>query len=279
MAIIAGNPDRHRILTCATPIYKYTIDDYKYVKRNIMHVAILVTNTDNSAFAARHPTDADRFTNLLSQVRPNWRFTAFDVVRSQLPVSPAAFDGYMITGSPASVNDPDPWLGDLEAFVRACVAAGAPLFGACYGHQVIATALGGKVERSPGGWRLGLYEGPGSLAFRDSGEAIRLYACHVEQVTELPPGAVVLGGTPDCPIGAYQIGDTVYCNQYHPEMPHDFIAALVEEIADDVGPKITATARASLASGAADTVRFANRLATFFEQAQDKAASKSIAVT
>jgi GMP synthase-like glutamine amidotransferase len=244
-----------------------------------MHIAILVTNTDNSAFAARHPTDADRFSRLLSHVRPDWRFTAFDVVRHQLPNSPSDFDGYMITGSPASVNDPDPWLGGLEDFVRASVAAGMPLFGACYGHQVIATALGGKVERSPDGWRLGLYEGPGSLAFQDNGEAIRLYACHIEQVTKLPPGAVVIGGTPDCPIGAYQIGNTVYCNQYHPEMPHDFIAALVEEIADDVGPEITARARASLTLGTANTTRFANGLAAFFEQAQDRAANKSIAVT
>jgi GMP synthase-like glutamine amidotransferase len=279
MAVITWNPNSHRILACIAVNYKYTNGDHKYVKRNIMHIAILVTNTDTSAFAARHDRDPVRFTQLLAQVRPNWQFSVFEVVQGQFPETPSDFDGYMITGSPASVNDPDPWLDRLQGFIRACFAEGAPQFGACYGHQVIATALGGKVALAPGGWRLGLYEGPGTLAFQDAGETIRLYACHVEQVTELPEGAVVLGGTPDCPIGGYRIGDTVFCNQYHPEMPDAFFAALVEEIADKVGPEVSAGARASLAKAPADMRRFALGLAAFFEQAQAKAANKSIAVT
>ena len=124
-----------------------------------MHLAILVTNTDTSAFSARHPTDETRFSVMMRLVRPDWRFTAVDCVRDVLPGGPGAFDGYIVTGSPACANDPDDWIVDLKAFIRDCVAEGVPLFGTCFGHQVIAAALGGQVQTV--GWRLGLYSGPG----------------------------------------------------------------------------------------------------------------------
>ena len=244
-----------------------------------MHIAILVTNTDTSAFASRHPGDADRFSGLLQLVRPDWAFTAIDTVNGALPPEPAVFDGYIVTGSPASANDPDDWIAGLKRFIRQRVAAQVPLFGACFGHQVIASALGGQVEQSAHGWRLGLYEAPGSLALGDDGAPIRLYAAHKDQVTELPPGAVPLGGTADCPLAGYTVGNTVYSSQYHPEMPYEFVTALVEEIVDHVGPKAASYAQSSLAQGRADMERFAQSVAVLFESAQASAASKSIAVT
>ena len=244
-----------------------------------MHIAILVTNTDTSAFASRHPGDADRFSAMLQLVRPDWTFAAFDTVNGALPPEPALFDGYIVTGSPASANDPDDWIAGLKGFIRQSVAAQVPLFGACFGHQVIASALGGQVEQSVDGWRLGLYEAPGSLALGADNAPIRLYAAHKDQVTVLPPGAVLLGGTTDCPLAGYTIGNTVYSSQYHPEMPHEFVAALINEIADHVGPKAASSAQLSLSQGRADMERFAQSVAVFFENAQANAASKSIAVT
>jgi GMP synthase-like glutamine amidotransferase len=231
-----------------------------------MHIAILVTNTDISDFAARHPPEEARFTAMMRLVRPDWQFSAFDVVRGPPPTLPNAFDGYIITGSPASANDPDAWIARLKGFIRQAHLARVPQFGACFGHQVIAAALGGQVEPAPGGWRLGLYRGPASLGFQDSGEPIRLYAAHKDQVTALPPGATLLGGTDDCPIGAYQVGPAVFATQYHPEMPQDFIADLVEETAEEVGSDVAELARASLAQGTAEMERFARGVAAFFEQ-------------
>lgn len=231
-----------------------------------MHIAILVTNTDISGFAARHPPEEARFTAMMRLVRPGWLFTAIDVVRTAPPALPTTFDGYIITGSPASANDPDGWIARLKGFIRQAHLAQVPQFGACFGHQVIAAALGGQVETAQGGWRLGLYEGPASLGFQDDGGPIRLYASHKDQVTALPPGATLLGGTDDCPVGAYQVGPAVFATQYHPEMPHEFIAALVEETADEVGPDVAEMARASLAGGTAEMERFARGVAVFFEQ-------------
>jgi GMP synthase-like glutamine amidotransferase len=230
-----------------------------------MHLGLLVTNTDDSAFAARHPRDAEKFAVMIAKARPGWRITAFDLPKGQFPLD-AAFDGWIIGGSPASVNDDAPWIARLMGLIRQIVAQGAPLFGACFGHQAIAVALGGRVGRNPDGWMLGLagmtcLENPwvpaGSLA---------LYAAHLEQVTTLPPTARVLAASPHCPVAGFAIGDTVLTTQYHPEMTHGFITALIEEIAPKLPDGVADAARASL-ERQADTIRFAESIARFLEGA------------
>jgi hypothetical protein len=106
------------------------------------------------------------------------------------------------------------------------------------------------------------------LAWGDDGGPIRLYASHKDQVTVLPPGARLLGGTTDCPVGAYDIPGRVFATQYHPEMPRDFVEDLIESFADDVGEAPTARARASMAAGEADMRRFAESVVRFFESAK-----------
>jgi GMP synthase-like glutamine amidotransferase len=239
-----------------------------------MHITILVTNTDESAFAQAHPRDGEKFMQLLGPVRPDWQFSIFSVKDGAFPAGLADTDGVIVTGSPASVHDPDPWVGQLLETVRHIVQAGIPLFGACFGHQAVALALGGTVARNPTGWVLGLVntqmQGLGHL---------RLYAAHLEQVTAPPAGAQIVGATADCPIAAMTIGPRVLTTQYHPEMTHDFIAALTEHLKDTLPARVISTARASL-HHRADTDAIAAHIVTFFEAAvQDRAASKSIAVT
>lgn len=200
-----------------------------------MHIAILVTNNDRSAFAARHPWDGEKFTALLHGVRPDWRLSVFDATAGDLPADPAAFDGLLIGGSPASVHDPDPWVGALLTLIRRADAAGVPIFGACFGHQAVALALGGAVGPNPGPFVLGVVD----TAL--DGRPLRMAAAHGEQVTRLPPGAAVRGTGPGCATAFYGIGDRILCTQYHPEMTPGFIAALVDHLAGD------ADARASLA--------------------------------
>jgi GMP synthase-like glutamine amidotransferase len=237
-----------------------------------MHIAILMTNTDESDFAARWPKDGDKFTNLLRPLRPGWQFTVFAVKDGVFPDESTSFDGFIITGSPASVHDTDPWVPRLMDLIRALHTRRAPMFGACFGHQAIARALGGTVTQNPDGWVFGL------TRTRMDGTPLSLYAAHLEQVTTLPPGAEALGGNDECPIGAFRIGPTVLTTQYHPEITPDFAAALVAEYAPKLPPIVAERAFASLA-GRADTAVIAARIARFFEEAQDSAASRSIAVT
>ena len=236
-----------------------------------MHIAILVTNTDESEFAQGHPKDGAKFASLLGMVRPGWRFSAYQVKDGIFPESLDGIDGLVITGSPASVLDPDPWIARLLTLIRQ-VAGRVPLIGACFGHQAIAMALGGTVGRNPGGWELGLV----TTTMQPLG-ALRLYAAHMEQVTLPPGGAQVIGQTPGCPVAAMLL-PLVLTTQYHPEMTPAFVAALIDALDGKLPPDVLSRARASLAE-VPDTARIAEHIAAFFEAPQDSAAKRSIAVT
>lgn len=226
-----------------------------------MHIALLMTNTDESEFAQARPKDGEKFTTMIRSVRPDWQVTVFPVKDGVFPPEGARFDGWLIGGSPASVHDADPWVGQLFALIRRLVDEAQPIFGACFGHQAIAMALGGHVAKNPGGWVFGLVE------TTVEGVPMKLYGSHMEQVVDLPPGAVVLGGTADCPVGSFAIPGRVMTTQYHPEMSHDFITDLVEEYADDLPAEVVTRARESLTK-AADSAAIAERIARFFEGAR-----------
>lgn len=145
-----------------------------------------------------------------------------------------------------------------------------PIFGACFGHQAIALALGGAIGDNPGGWVHGLTRNEivtrpdWALVLPDT---VRLYGSHTEQVTQLPAGARVMTRAEGCRVTGFFLGRHIYTTQHHPEMTPDFIAALTDEMADDLGPEVTARARASL-SDTAHMPDFAESIALFFEQAQ-----------
>ncbi len=226
-----------------------------------MHIAILVTNTDESRFAQGHPRDGAKFAALLGPLRPDWRFSTFSVKDDVFPDTLSGIDGIIITGSPASVHDPDPWVARLLSLIPQIMAKGIPLFGACFGHQAIALALGGTVQSNSDGWVLG------TVATKMQGiGAVNLYAAHLEQVTSLPPNAQVVGSTPGCPIAAMQFGPSVLTTQYHPEMTHDFIIALVDELEGKLPPTVITQARVSLVQSA-DTARISAHIAAFFDAA------------
>lgn len=234
-----------------------------------MHLAILMANTDTSPFADAHPKDGAKFTALIQSVRPDWTTQVFAVKDGAFPTDLSGFDGAMITGSPASVHDPDPWIADLLTLIRQMTTAHLPLFGACFGHQAIALALGGQVGPNPGGWVFGRTEThitTPAAWMTPLPETTALYAAHVEQVTAMPAQARTLTTSRECPIGGFAIGSHVYTTQYHPEMTPDFIAALIEHLADDKPAEVITRARASLAKPA-DTRPFAESIARFFEQA------------
>lgn len=234
-----------------------------------MHIAVLVTNTDQSAFAARHPRDAEKFTVLLKGIRPDWQVTTYEVTENDFPASLQGFDGLLIGGSPASVNDENHWIERLSDLIRRAHAAGIPMMGVCFGHQAIAQALGGKVGPNPRAFVLGTTETTFTAHapwMPDDAHKITLASAHGEQVTELPPGAEALGESLSCPIAAYRIGNSVFATQHHPEMTPHFLAALVEEFTPEFPPEVGSRARASLAV-TPEGPRFAEWIARFFEQA------------
>jgi GMP synthase-like glutamine amidotransferase len=231
-------------------------------------IAVLLTNDDTSAFAARFPNDGQKVVHLLQPLRRDWTFEVLPVKDGVLPASPEAFDGYVITGSPASVNDDSlPWVGPLLDFIRAVDAARQPLIGLCFGHQAVAKALGGEVARHSAGWGLGTAPTHWTTTpawMQPSQATTTLMAAHNEQVTRMPEGAVCLGGSDFCPIGSMQIGQHIWTTQFHPEMPLVFMKALLGYLDDKLDADTITRAHTSLAN-AADAPLFGQWMVQFFE--------------
>jgi len=233
-----------------------------------MHLAILVTNTDQSSFAEQHPRDAEKFTDLIHLARPEWQISAFEVHLGEFPARIEEFDGVMLTGSPASTRSGLPWIAQLLDLIRQMEQQKQPQFGACFGHQACALALGGEISANPQGWVHGLVK---NQLIRRPAWASRLpqnfglYGSHCEYVSKLPPEAEETAQSNGQNAG-FRIGTHLWTSQHHPEMSHGFISALTEEMRDALGPQCHAAALESLSRGA-NQAEFAESLACFFEQA------------
>ena len=232
-----------------------------------MHIGILVTNTDDSDFAKTRPADGEKFWALLQPLRPDWKFTAVQVKNGEFPETIHDFDGYVITGSPASANGSEAWIEKLMQFIRDLNAASIPTIGICFGHQIIARALGGRLAKNPGGWGFGI--SPTTFTAHEkwmtpAQGTMNLYAAHSEQVVELPKSAVALGGSSFCPIGSYKIGDHIFTTEYHPEMTPEFVNDLSYAFENYVGSEIATRAREQF-KHPADGKIFAQWMVQFLE--------------
>ncbi|HEX2576549.1 MAG TPA: hypothetical protein VHK88_09390 [Aquihabitans sp.] len=173
----------------------------------------------------------------------------YDVQTGPLPDDPGAVDGWLVSGSASSAYERLPWIPPLEAFLRGLVARDAPVVAICFGHQLVAQAHGGRVERSPAGWGAGAHDyelvGTGPWGSTPDRRSVRLIASHQDQVVDLPDGDVVIARTDHCPIAGYTLGTSVLAIQAHPEFTAGLSARLTQARRDRIGD---ATADAALAS-------------------------------
>lgn len=209
-----------------------------------------MTNTDESALAAAHPRDGDMWRAVLAPLCPQGDVPLCSVKDDQFPGHVGDHDRFIITGGPASVNDLAPWLDRLFGLIREAVATDVPLFGACFGHQAVALAFGRRVEENPGGWvfatTMTTVDAP--TPWTGAG-TVRQYAAHVEQVTRLRDGATEVMGNEECPVGGFVIAEHVFTTQYHPEMTHGFMAALIEENAGKMPAEVARRERLARRTG------------------------------
>ena len=196
-----------------------------------MKVAILETGRPPGGLADEFGDYSAMFAGLLG---PGFEAESFDVQRGQLP-DRRGHGAYLITGSPAGVYDPLPWIEPLKQFIRS--ASSAKMVGVCFGHQIMAEALGGRVEKSDKGWGAGLHrytvvrpepwiETPGTIA---------IPASHQDQVVVQPPSSEVVAASEFTPLAALAWTDRPAISfQFHPEFSPAFAKALIEKRYDVV---------------------------------------------
>lgn len=180
-----------------------------------------------------------------------------------------AFDGAIITGSPAGVYEGHDWIAPTEEFLRRAVAAGKPVVGICFGHQLLAQAYGGKVEKSDKGWGVGIhnYNMNASAAWMAPMQSrISCVAHHQDQVTRIPEGARVIGGSAFCPNGVieYAQGPAISF-QPHPEFSTEYAAALMR-LREDRVPEETISAGMESLSQKPDRDLVGEWIAKFLKQ-------------
>jgi GMP synthase-like glutamine amidotransferase len=164
----------------------------------------------------------------------DFEVASFDVQSGKLP-DPSAHGAYLITGSPAGVYDPLPWIEPLQQFIRS--AQDSKMVGICFGHQVMAEALGGHVEKSDKGWGAGLhrYTLVRSEPWIDTQGAIAVPASHQDQVMVQPPNTKILATSNFTPLAALAWTDRQAISfQFHPEFSPGFAKALIEKRFDVV---------------------------------------------
>ncbi|MCL7940402.1 gamma-glutamyl-gamma-aminobutyrate hydrolase family protein [Halomonas sp. ATCH28] len=222
-----------------------------------MVIGLLQCDDVAPALRGRHGNYPEMFEALFHRVDPSLTFRVWRCLDGEIPDDVEAVDAWLTTGSKFGVNDDLPWIAELEAFVRALWAAGKPLVGICFGHQLMARALGGEVEKSGRGWGVG-------LSFNRVSEradwmvpwqpGLDLLVSHQDQVERLPEGARVLGGSDFCPAYLMQVGEHFLGVQGHPEFTRAYSRELMALRADLVGHHRVREGQASLSAPVDNTL-------------------------
>ena len=170
------------------------------------------------------------FVRLFEQVPEQVECTVYNVVEGHYPPEGARFDAYLVTGSKADSFGEEPWIQRLKTYVQQRYEHGDKLLGICFGHQLLALALGGVAERAKGGWGIGVQRFEVAQGFswqQPPLENVTLIVSHQDQVTALPPAAQCLASSNYCPNAAFVMGDQVLCFQGHPEFVAEYANRLL----------------------------------------------------
>ena len=175
-------------------------------------------------------THGDYETMFTEFLGPEFSYKIFDVENNQLPSAATEASGWLITGSRHGAYESHPWIPPLEQLLRDAYSGSIPIVGVCFGHQILAQALGGQVEKFSGGWSVG------PVAYKMEGEdkPSIVNAMHQDQVIEPPADAVTIGSTDFCKYAVLSYGNKALTIQPHPEFNSNYTRDLVEFRRDQI---------------------------------------------
>lgn len=161
------------------------------------------------------------------------RVRIVDVAAGEELPAPRLTAGAIITGSGAMVTERLDWSERTAAWVRDAMDIELPLFGVCYGHQLMAHALGGRVDYLPGGREIGtqtitrLAETTPDALLDSAPARFAAHTTHEQAVLEPPPGAVRLARSERDPHQVLRYGEHAISTQFHPEFSAEVMRAYV----------------------------------------------------
>lgn len=228
-----------------------------------MRIGILQTGHAPEPLLPENGTYPDMFKTLLDG--HGFAFESWDVEGMEFPEGVHDADGWLITGSRHGAYEDHAFIPPLEAFIRDAYAAHVPMVGICFGHQILAQALGGRVEKFSGGWSVG------KQTYRINGTQMRVNAWHQDQVVELPPDAQVLGGNDFCQYAALAYDDRALSFQPHPEFSTTMIHGLARTRGVGLIPQVQLDTVLADASPAEDAANVGQMIAEFFLKPREAA--------
>ncbi|MEM7069874.1 MAG: type 1 glutamine amidotransferase [Pseudomonadota bacterium] len=225
-----------------------------------MKIGILQTGYVLEELEDEHGTYPEMFAQLLAG--HGFEFESFAVLDGKFPNSIHDADGWLITGSKYGAYEDHSWIPPLEDLIRDIYQADIPLAGICFGHQIMAQALGGKVEVFGGQWGLGNTE-----YIHSDGSKSRLHAFHQDQVTVKPADATVTASNDFCEFAALSYKNKAISIQPHPEFSAKFLKDLIDRRIGTVLPVDQAEAALESLSKGDDSARIGLQIAQFFKEA------------
>jgi GMP synthase-like glutamine amidotransferase len=196
-----------------------------------MKIGILQCDDVAPVLQERHGNYPDMFIRLFHSVDPDLSFEVWRCHEGELPSLDADVNAWIITGSKYGVNDGEPWIEALSERTRQLAEHAQPVIGICFGHQLLAHAMGGKVMRHRGGWGVGVSftkVQQSKLWMTPWKDNLDLIVSHQDQVVALPPSSKTLASSDFCPFYMVQHGASMLGIQGHPEFTKPYSADLME---------------------------------------------------
>lgn len=236
-----------------------------------MRILILETGAPPPDLRKRHGGYPAMMEKMLGEHLPRATFSTAKIADGEAPPPAAAVDAMLITGSPAGVYDGHPWIATLKDYIRAAAALRRPQVGICFGHQVMAEAFGGRVEKSGKGWGVGRhdYDVVGEAPWmRPQTTRLSCTVSHQDQVVERPSSARRIAGSAFCENGALSYDHAPAISfQMHPEFETAFARDLLSARRGRIAESLVDDGLASL-DKPSDRATIAAWISAFYQTAQ-----------
>jgi GMP synthase-like glutamine amidotransferase len=214
--------------------------------------AVLITGHPMESIQKSYGDYGKMMTEALRSNDHNEEWVSYRVVDNEFPSDDElkTFDGLVLTGSKHDAHAQDPWIQSLRQLVVKCATEykEKKIVGICFGHQLIANALGGISGRSNCGWEVGVKHIQLSDRFKQifqeyqdvlenmQSNSFKILEVHQDQVLELPDGAELLASSPNTRVEMFSWGKNILCVQGHPEFNEHIVQMIIDARKDSVIP-------------------------------------------